>query len=82
MSAPTNQPGAAFWWRLPDDETALMSLGLAELKCYLVVARAIQRDRNGGKAEPPSDRAAHWLEQSRERSCGNGGFGQTQDADL
>ena len=26
-----------------------MSLGLAELRCYLVVVRAIQRDRNGGK---------------------------------
>ncbi len=26
-----------------------MSLPPAELKCYLVVARAIQRDRNGGK---------------------------------
>lgn len=49
MSASNNQPGGAFWWRLPDDETALMSLGLAEVKCYLVVMRAIQRDRNGGK---------------------------------
>lgn len=37
-----------FWWRLPDDEAFLMSLKPAELKCYLVASRAIQRDRNGG----------------------------------
>ena len=43
-------PGeGVYWWRLPDDEAALMSLGHAELKCYLVVLRAIQRDRNGGR---------------------------------
>jgi hypothetical protein len=38
-----------YWWRLPDDEPALMGLGLAELRCYLVVMRAIQRDRNRGR---------------------------------
>jgi hypothetical protein len=39
----------AFWFRVPDDESVLMSLSPAQLKCYLVVVRAIQRDRNGGK---------------------------------
>jgi hypothetical protein len=38
-----------YWFRLPDDEAMLMSLRPAELKCYLVVVRAIQRDRNKGK---------------------------------
>jgi hypothetical protein len=40
---------SAYWFRLPDDEAWLMSLRPAELKSYLVVSRAIQRDRNGGK---------------------------------
>jgi hypothetical protein len=38
-----------FWWRVPDNEAEQMSLRHAELKCYLVVVRAIQRDRNGGR---------------------------------
>jgi len=38
-----------FWFRFPEDETLFMTLRPAELKCYLVVVRAIQRDRNGGK---------------------------------
>jgi hypothetical protein len=42
-------PTKTYWWRLPDDEDALMSLRPAELKCYLVVVRAIQRDRHQGK---------------------------------
>src|SRR5712691_5976467 len=42
-------PTNTYWFRVPDDEAALMSLRPAELKCYLVVTRAIQRDRNGGK---------------------------------
>jgi hypothetical protein len=40
---------AAYWFRLPDNESQLMSLRLGELRCYLVVARAIQRDKNKGK---------------------------------
>ncbi len=30
---------SAYWFRVPDDETTLMSLHPAELKCYMVVAR-------------------------------------------
>jgi hypothetical protein len=37
-----------FWFRVPDVESGLMSLKPAQLKCYLVVLRAIQRDRNRG----------------------------------
>ena len=51
-SARPNSRGDAvsgvYWWRVPDDEAALMSLRPAELKCYLVVLRAIQRDKNAG----------------------------------
>ena len=42
-------PVTAFWFRLPDDEQALMSLTHAQLKCYVVISRAIQRDKNLGK---------------------------------
>src|SRR5438045_8905845 len=38
-----------FWFRLPDDEGMLMSLKPGELRCYLVVTRAIQRDCNEGR---------------------------------
>jgi hypothetical protein len=41
--------GKAYWWRVPDDEELLMRLRPAELKCYLVITRAVQRDSNGGK---------------------------------
>ena len=44
---PSNQ--AVYWWRVPDIEDVLMGLRPAELKCYLVITRAIQRDRNAGK---------------------------------
>ena len=37
-----------YWFRVPDVESGLMSLKPAQLKCYLVVLRAIQRDRNRG----------------------------------
>jgi hypothetical protein len=37
-----------FWWRVPDNEPALMELKPAELKVYLVVVRMLQRDRFGG----------------------------------
>jgi hypothetical protein len=46
---PRGDEASVYWFRLPDDEAALMSLRPAELKCYLVVTRAIQRDRNGGR---------------------------------
>jgi len=39
----------AYWFRVPDDETTLMSLPPAQFKCYMVVLRAIQRDRNAGR---------------------------------
>lgn len=39
---------SVYWFRLPDDETILMKLKLAELKCYLVVMRDIQRAKNQG----------------------------------
>lgn len=39
---------AVYWWRIPDIEDVLMSLRPAELKCYLIITRAIQRDRNAG----------------------------------
>jgi hypothetical protein len=38
-----------YWWKMPDDEGRLMALKPAELRCYLVVARAIQQDRNKGR---------------------------------
>jgi hypothetical protein len=51
-SSKTELPVAAghgvYWWRLPDDEPALMSLSLAEFRCYMVVMRSIQRDQNHG----------------------------------
>ncbi len=51
MSVPTNRPSGApevYWWKLPDDEERLMALKPAELRCYLVVLRAIQQDKNAG----------------------------------
>lgn len=47
-----NRPSDAksgYWFRLPDDEAGLMSMRPAEFKCYVVVLRAVQRDRNAGK---------------------------------
>ena len=44
--------GAARWFHLPDDdqhESVLMGLKPGQLRCYLVVARAIQHDRDSGK---------------------------------
>jgi|GEM_PF-3354789 len=40
--------GKVYWWKVPDDEELLMSLRPAELRCYLVVVRSIQRDQWGG----------------------------------
>jgi hypothetical protein len=37
-----------YWFRVPDVESGLMSLKPAQLRCYLVVISAIQRDRNRG----------------------------------
>ena len=56
-----------FWFRVPDDESGLMSLSPAQLKCYLVVARAIQRDRNGGRisTRQVADRAGLGLRHAR-----------------
>lgn len=34
-----------YWFRVPDDEQMLMSLSPAQLRCYLVVIRRIQRLR-------------------------------------
>jgi hypothetical protein len=47
-----------YWFRLPDEETMLMSLRPAELRCYLVVMRDIQRSKNSGliSARQVSDR--------------------------
>jgi hypothetical protein len=41
-------PEGRFWFRLPDDEAMLTSLKPAELRCYLVVMRDIQRSRHRG----------------------------------
>jgi len=41
-------PRCLFWFRVPDVESGLMSLKPPQLRCYLVVVRAIQRDRNKG----------------------------------
>jgi DNA-binding IclR family transcriptional regulator len=41
-------PRVPFWFRVPDVESGLMTLKRAELCCYLVVLKSIQRDRNGG----------------------------------
>ena len=38
-----------YWFKVPDDETMLMNLKPAELRCYLVVQRALQRDEHKGK---------------------------------
>jgi hypothetical protein len=47
-----------FWFRLPDTENMLMSLKPAELRCYLVVMRDIQRAQYRGliSARQVSDR--------------------------
>ena len=42
------EPRVLFWFRVPEVETGLMSLKRSELRCYLVVLKSIQRDRNGG----------------------------------
>jgi hypothetical protein len=47
-SVPRSAKPPAFWWKIPDIETALMELRPAELRCYLVVVRSIQRDQWGG----------------------------------
>jgi hypothetical protein len=49
IPALNSSAAGVYWFRVPDDEAILMALRPAELKCYLVVARAIQRDRNKGK---------------------------------
>ncbi|HEY6347228.1 MAG TPA: hypothetical protein VIY49_37535 [Bryobacteraceae bacterium] len=41
-------PRVLFWFRCPDLELGLMTLKRAELRCYLVVLKSIQRDRNRG----------------------------------
>jgi hypothetical protein len=38
-----------YWWKMPDDEPGLMALKAAEIRCYMVVSRAIQQDRNKGR---------------------------------
>lgn len=38
-----------YWFRFVDDLDMLMSMKPAELRCYLVVARAIDKDRNAGE---------------------------------
>jgi hypothetical protein len=38
-----------YWFRVPDDLELLMSMKRAELRCYIVVVNAIQRDRNEGR---------------------------------
>jgi hypothetical protein len=38
-----------YWWKMPDDEPGLMALKGAEIRCYMVVSRAIQQDRNKGR---------------------------------
>jgi hypothetical protein len=65
-----NDPGGVFWWRMPDDIDPLMNLKPLELKAYLVVARATQRDRNRGLIS---------LRQIQERSH-SGSLGCTQQA--
>jgi predicted transcriptional regulator len=42
-----------YWWRLPDDLEMLMSLTPAELRCFMIVMHAIQRDRNEGEISLP-----------------------------
>ncbi|HEY6345105.1 MAG TPA: hypothetical protein VIY49_26710 [Bryobacteraceae bacterium] len=44
----TSHPRVLFWFRVPDVELGLMILKRAELRCYLVVLKSIQRDRNRG----------------------------------
>jgi hypothetical protein len=46
---PFELPEIVYWFRLPDNEELLMSLTLATLRCFMVVVRAIQRDRNAGR---------------------------------
>jgi hypothetical protein len=41
-------PFAGYWFKVPSEIEALMQLSSAELKVYLVVSHAIQRDRNAG----------------------------------
>jgi hypothetical protein len=43
-----HQRSPAYWFRVPDDETMLMSLKPAQLRCYLVVMRDIQCAKNHG----------------------------------
>jgi hypothetical protein len=49
IPALNSSAAGVYWFRVPDDEAVLMALRPAELKCYLVVTRATQRDRNKGK---------------------------------
>jgi len=49
-SGPDANAGASvFWWRMPDDTSSLMDLGHLELRAWIAIARAIQRDRNKGR---------------------------------
>ncbi len=40
---------SGFWFKVPDELDSLLGLPPAQLKAYLVVTRAVQRDRNGGR---------------------------------
>jgi hypothetical protein len=47
-SARTESPFTGFFFKVPSELKVLIQLPPAELKVYLVVTHAIQRDRNGG----------------------------------
>jgi hypothetical protein len=59
-----------YWWRMPDKIDLLMNLKPLELRTYLVIARAIQRDRNKGLIA---------MRQIQERAH-SGSLGRTKEA--